>query len=85
MIRPEWTFDREYSCWNLQHQGACVSITPRPGYCDRGRWLVVVDGIDDLDFADAFPRYFMDLEWAKAEMIDWLLWRLQARARGVDR
>ena len=36
----------------------------RPG-CDRGRYLLNVDGLHTIDSEDGFPRYFMDL--ARAE------------------
>lgn len=37
-------------------------ISPRPHYCDRGRWLVHVESSDPIklhiDGADGFPRYY---------------------------
>lgn len=51
-------------------------ITQRPSYCDRGHWQFNVDGIPDVDWADGFPRYYMDLEIAKREAEAWLRWRL---------
>lgn len=91
-----WTYDEHDRCWILNYQGACVYLMPRAGHCDRGRWYAVVSGIGTLDFADAFPRYFMDLERAKAELGEWLVWRItsagppkpfdqwKARAMAVD-
>jgi hypothetical protein len=55
--------------------GAEVTLEPRPAYCDRGHWYGKVFGIE-TDHQDGFPRYFMDLERAKAEMAEWLTWRL---------
>lgn len=70
----EWTKD-EYGCYNLRLRGAHVWIQPRPAYCDRGHFHAQVSGIPSIDAADSFPRYFMDLERAKVEMYEWLLWR----------
>ncbi len=75
----EWTYDEEYRAWSINADGAYIEIAPRPGYCDRGRYLVTVSGLGDIDFQDAFPRYFMDLERAKKEMAEWLGWRLRMR------
>jgi hypothetical protein len=73
-------------CWNLKftlpdgHKFAGhevhAFIQPRPDYCDRGHWVFNVDGPLEHDGADSFPRYFMDLERAKAEAEAYLLWRL---------
>lgn len=65
----------------LDGQHAYVEIWPRPSYCDRGHWQVTCDlqnklGIEQLDIADGFPRYYMSLAVAKAEMESWLRWRL---------
>jgi hypothetical protein len=54
-----------------------VTIEPRPAYCDRGHWFAKAYGPLDIAAADSFPRYFMDLERAKAEMKEWLVWRVQ--------
>lgn len=51
-------------------------INQRPGYCDRGHWGVGVECVPSLDHQDAFPRYFMRLETAKQELIEFLAWRL---------
>jgi hypothetical protein len=51
-------------------------INRRPGYCDRGHWQVGVECVPYLDEADAFPRYFMRLEVAKQELVEFLAWRL---------
>lgn len=73
---PEWTLD-EYGYWNIHHEHVHIWLGPRPAYCDRGHWLGGVDGIGSIDGADMFPRYYMDLDRAKAEMRDWLEWRLR--------
>lgn len=51
-------------------------LQKRPYYCDRGHWSFNVDGIPDMDGADSFPRYYMDLEAAMCEVADFLNWRL---------
>ena len=52
-------------------------ITPRPHYCDRGHWHVNVDCLNmELDSQDAFPRYYFDLDTAKAETIRFINWRV---------
>jgi hypothetical protein len=54
------------------------TLEPRPSYCDRGRWMFRCD-LPDLDHADGFPRYYMDLERAKDEIVAWFAWRLWRR------
>lgn len=51
-------------------------IVERPGYCDRGHYGVGVECVPSLDHQDAFPRYFMRLETAKQELVEFLAWRL---------
>ena len=75
-----WELD-EFQCWNLRRDGVHIWLNPRPVYCDRGRWLAHVQGIESIDFADGFPRYYMDLERAKLELDEWLTWRLQTEQR----
>lgn len=58
-----------------------IALSPRPTYCDRGHWIAQVAGPLELDWADAFPRYYMDVVRAKAELHDWLLWRLECAER----
>jgi len=50
-------------------------IEPRPSYCDRGHWKMNCE-LPDLDAADRFPRYYMNLNRAKEETEDFLRWRL---------
>ena len=76
MSISEWTYDEADKVWVLAKQNAYVTIAPRAGHCDRGRWVAVVSGVGNIDQADEFPRYFMDLERAKLEMAEWLSWRL---------
>ena len=72
-----WTYDDEHRCWIHRREHARVYLMPRPHYCDRGHWYAVVDGIGNLDDADAFPRFYMDLDRAKQELAEWLAWRLE--------
>jgi hypothetical protein len=50
-----------------------IRIQRRPAYCDRGDWIIFVDGHNDLDEADGFPRYFIGSdEEVKHQMEQWL-------------
>ena len=45
----------------------------RPNYCDRGDWLIYIDGRNDIDAADGFPRYFIGSDdEMKHQMEQWL-------------
>lgn len=68
-----------YGCWIFRLGKAWVWIQARPAYCDRGHYQANVEGVGGIDYADSFPRYFMDLDRAKAEMQEWLAWRLRAQ------
>lgn len=61
------------------------TIQPRPHYCDRGRWIAQVfyvgARIGELDAADAWPRYYFDLAFAKREISMWVENREAQRAR----
>jgi len=75
-----WEYGAEYG------KGPIIWLNPRPVYCDRGHWLAGCDGFPNLDHADAFPRYFMDLDRAKLECEDWFHWRLECDTKnGIDR
>lgn len=50
-------------------------IEKRPQYCDRGHYKFMCE-LPGLDGADSFPRYYMDLKRAEAEIKAWLSWRL---------
>jgi hypothetical protein len=79
-----WVLD-EFGAWNLHMRSAHVWIVKRPVYCDRGHYQANVDGIVGLDGADGFPRYYMSLEVAMAEMEAWLAWRFECeRLRGMS-
>lgn len=61
-----------------------VWVSKRPNYCDRGNFWAQVDvkaGGNaqrlNIDAADAWPRYYMDLDRAKLEIEEWLKKRRQ--------
>jgi len=50
-----------------------IIIQRRPSYCDRGDWMIYVDGHNDIDSSDGFPRYFFGTEEdVKRQMETWL-------------
>jgi len=63
---------RECSIW----------LAPRAGWCDRGNFIATIDAWGKLflgfDEADGWPRYYFDLDRAKAEIEAWLVKRGQA-------
>ena len=69
------------SGWRCETKQCAVEIFPRPYYCDRGRWQahVLCPGHpvnpNPFDAADKFPRYYFNLDRAKAEMEDLFLVR----------
>lgn len=86
----EWTLD-EHGYWNLrfdiapgtvmnnrevQRRDVHAYIGPRPEYCDRGHWQFNAEGPFGFDYADSFPRYYMDLRRAKDEAVAFLNWRI---------
>jgi len=68
-----WILGRECSIW----------LSPRPPYCDRGKYLAILDAWGELaraiDRADGWPRYYFDRDRAKAELEAWLVRRGQDR------
>ena len=61
-----------------------VWISKRPNYCDRGNFWAQVDVKSggnaarlNLDAADAWPRYYMNLDRAKLEIEEWMKKRRQ--------
>lgn len=50
-------------------------LEKRPGWCDRGHWKFGCE-LPEINDADSFPRYYMDVTRAKLEIIAWLNWRL---------
>jgi len=59
-----------------------ISLEPRPHYCDRGEWIaqVLITGDSlkvNVDGADCWPRMYFNLDFAKAEIEQWLIRRKQ--------
>ena len=78
----DWKGTPEHTI-EVRHDGVLVWISPRPAYCDRGRWVANIDFTSpqrcldvSIDWADGFPRYYMDVGRAIAEATEWLNWRL---------
>lgn len=72
-----------YGFWRISGTSCEIYLQPRPVYCDRGNWVAHVEArpgsalARDLDGADGFPRYYFDLDHAKAEIEAWLEKRKQ--------
>lgn len=72
-----YKLEQGYMSIDLPH--AVVMVHKRPSYCDRGRYGYLVEvkrGFHDklnIDWADAFPRYFFDLQRSLDEMNDWVV------------
>lgn len=67
--------------WHLDGRECSIEIAARPAYCNRGDWIAKLEVGDlgfSLDDADGWPRYYFDLERAKAESRAWL------QKRGLD-
>ncbi len=67
-----------------------ITIEPRPSYCDRGNYIAKLFPTGtlarDIDHQDGWPRYYFDLDRAKAECEAWLVKRRQqppSRRRGT--
>jgi hypothetical protein len=74
VARGVWTID-SYGCHWIYGAHCAIWMAPRPAYCDRGRWLahVEVNSRDlNVDGQDMWPRYYFDLDRAKAEVEAWL-------------
>lgn len=48
--------------------GWTMTATPRPAYCDRGRWIVQAWGPPGVDAADGFPRYYFGSDACASEI-----------------
>jgi hypothetical protein len=61
-----------------------IYVERRPHYCDRGDWIIYMDGRNDIDAADGFPRYFIGSDdEVKRQMEKWLS-RRKAYQKKVD-
>lgn len=76
-----WTWIKTGKVWSLDARQCSIQLCPRPAYCDRGRWQAYMccrgfpTNPNPFDDADGFPRYYFDLDRAKAEIEDLLNFR----------
>jgi hypothetical protein len=80
-----WTLDAD-GCHVIHGRHCWIWINARPAYCDRGAWLAHVEVRHDvhprdlqIDHQDGWPRYYFDLDRAKAECEAWLVTRERPR------
>lgn len=81
-----WRFDSDLQTWEIRGKACMIWMQARPAYCDRGNWLAHIEPQGSmkerqelsLDDQDGWPRYYFDLERAKAEIEAWLRKRGQA-------
>jgi hypothetical protein len=63
-------------CEYIAGEECVIWIEARPGWCDRGRVRATVDCWGKLgatfDHQDGWPRYYFNLERAKAEIEEWI-------------
>jgi hypothetical protein len=75
----EWTWNDEDRTWTVLGRQCVIWLSQRPHYCDRGNWLAHIQPSGtlrlDMDAADLWPRYYFDLDRAKAEIEAWLIKR----------
>jgi hypothetical protein len=69
-----WTLREGYQ--QIRGKECLITLEKRPPYCDRGRFIAKLfpSGMLELsiDYQDSWPRYYFDLERAKAEIEAWL-------------
>ena len=79
---PLWTCQDRI--WTIQGLECEITLEPRPHYCDRGNWIAKLFPVgtlaEDIDYADGWPRYYFDVDRAKAECWAWLEKRRQVAA-----
>jgi hypothetical protein len=60
----------------VECEQAKIWVEARPGYCNRGRFLVNAETIDpavlSIDWADGFPRYYFGVEACVSELLAWM-------------
>ena len=71
--RNGWRWEVSEHGW-IAHAGPSQILVSLPD--EKGDVIVQALGIDSLDTSDRFPRRYMDLSTAIAEMEDFLAWRL---------
>lgn len=77
------TYLRDKPCgWvDINLNWAKMTITKRPNYCDRGRYLVQAfhnaEHLDKcwIDEADAFPRYYFNFDCMIRELNSFIIFR----------
>lgn len=61
-----------------------ITIEPRPHYCDRGNYIAkMFDNGLVTDHQDGWPRYYFDLNVAKAECEAWVEKRKKYSTKAV--
>lgn len=80
-LQYNWYWMQEYNTWEIRFADPngnpmVAWIEQRPSYCDRGNFCVKVEGLPSIDAEDGFPRFYMNLEIAKRETKEWLMWRV---------
>jgi hypothetical protein len=84
MGKSEWHHNAEDKTEEIAGLDCSLCIQRRPAYCDRGNFVVTIEYVPkydrrrfSLDWADGWPRYYMDLDRAKLEIKDWMKKRKQ--------
>lgn len=66
----------EYETLFINKGPISVFILRRPPYCDRGRWIVHAESVDELlctiDHHDLFPRYYFFNDCLVKELGQWI-------------
>jgi Zn ribbon nucleic-acid-binding protein len=84
MNESPWVWHPVGTHWQLRYRdNLVITLEPRPYYCDRGKWIAKQFAYDE-DAADAWPRYFMNLDRAKPECYEWAEWRLTCLSRNME-
>ena|SRR5277367_426996 len=81
-IQLEWVWSEEWNEYTAKvpakdYNGEgyyIIHAIKRPNYCDRGKWYVLIEnvGIEALDCAEGFPRYYFKIENLVDEMECWI-------------
>ena len=82
-----WLWNDKDRTWVIHGRECFIWMDARPAHCDRGRWLARLEVAAlghrytptslHVDGADLWPRYYFDLDRAKAEIEAWLRCRNQ--------
>jgi hypothetical protein len=77
-VKHEWEWQEEWAVYSIRSENPpCeIWIEKRPDYCDRGNFIAKIEASSwlarDMDAEDLWPRYYFDLDRAKAECEAWL-------------